>query len=168
MFQTLDTTLICPHLEYASVIWNPCQLGNARSIEKIQRRATRIVPQLRDIPYHDRLNALDLPSLLYRRRFLDMVIVYKIIHGLDGAPFHDFFRSHNTSMRSNGFKLYKYFSRLNVRKFSFSQRVINDWNDLLMEVVQTPNVTSFKAALHNFWECHNLTFIKSWYLCNQK
>ena len=32
-----------------------------------------------------RLNTLDLPSLLYRRRFLDMVKVYKIIHGLDGA-----------------------------------------------------------------------------------
>ena len=46
MFQTLYTTLIRPHLEYASVMWNPCQLGNARSIEKIQRRATRIVPQL--------------------------------------------------------------------------------------------------------------------------
>ena len=57
----------------------------------IQRRATRIliVPQFRDIPYHDRPNALDLPSLLYRR-FLDMVMVYKIIHGLDGAPFDDF------------------------------------------------------------------------------
>ena len=106
MFQTLYTTLIRPHLEYASVIWNPYQLGNARSIKKIQRRATRIVPQLRDIPYHDRLNALGLPSLLYGRRFLDMVMVYKIIHGLDGAPFDDFFRYHNTSTRSNGFKIF--------------------------------------------------------------
>ena len=158
MFQTLYTTLIRPHLEYASVIWNPCQLGNARSIEKIQRRATRIVPQLRNIPYHDRLNALDLPSLLYRRRFLDMVMVYKIIHGLDGAPFDDFFSYHNISTRSNGFKLYKHFSRLNVRKFSFSQRVINDWNNLPMEVVQTSNVILFKAALHNFWECHKFDF----------
>ena len=57
-------------------------------------------------------------------------------------------------------KLYKYFSRLNVRKFSFSQRVINDWNDLPMEVVQTSNVISFKATLvlHNFWECHKFDF----------
>ena len=85
-------------------------------------------------------------------------MVYKIIHGLDGAPFDDFFSYHNISTRSNGFKLYKHFSRLNVRKFSFSQRVINDWNDLPMEVVQTPNVISFKAALHNFWECHKFDF----------
>ena len=84
-----------------------------------------------------------------------MVMVYKIIHSLDGAPFDDFF---NISTSSNGFKLYKYFSRLNVRKFSFSQRVINDWYDLPMEVVQTSNVISFKAALHNFWECHKFDF----------
>ena len=69
---------------------------------------------------------MHLISLAY---FLDIVMVYKIIHGLDGAPFDDFpfddlFRYHNTSTRSNGFNLYKYFSRLNVRKFNFSQRVI--------------------------------------------
>ena len=100
IFQALYTTLICPHLEHASVIWNPCQLGNARSIEIIQRPATRIVPQLRDIPYHDRLNALDLISLLYRRRFLDMVMVYKIIHSLPLMIFSGTY--HNISTRSNG------------------------------------------------------------------
>ena len=46
---------------------------------------------------------------------MDMVMVYNIIHGLDGVPFDDFFKYHDVSTRSNGFKLYKLFSRLNVR-----------------------------------------------------
>ena len=58
------------------------------------------------------------------------------------------FKYLNVSTRSNGFNLYKHFSRLNIRKFSFSQRVINDWNDLPMEVVQTPNVILFKAVIN--------------------
>ena len=32
-------------------------------------------------------------------------MVYKIIHGLDGAPFDDFFSYHNISTRSNGFNI---------------------------------------------------------------
>jgi len=41
VLRTLYTTLICPHLDYASVAWNPYQLGNVRCIEKVQRCATR-------------------------------------------------------------------------------------------------------------------------------
>ena len=85
-------------------------------------------------------------------------MVYNIIHGLDGAPFDDFFKYHDVSTRSNGFKLYKLFSRFNVRKYCFLQRVINDWNNLAVEAVQTPNVVLFKAALHNFWERYKFDF----------
>ena len=34
----------------------------------------------------------------------------------------------------------KQFSRINVRKYNFSNQVINDWNNLSIEVVQVPNV----------------------------
>ena len=63
MLRTLYTTLIRPHLDYATVIWNPHQLGNIRSIEKVERRATRMIPELKNHPYQDKLSALNLPSL---------------------------------------------------------------------------------------------------------
>jgi len=78
MLQTLYTTLIHPHLDHAIVIWNPYQLGNIRFIEKVQRRATRMIPELINHPYQDRLSALNLLSLAYRRRRMDMITLYKM------------------------------------------------------------------------------------------
>ena len=60
MFCTFYISLVRPHLEYASEIWNPYLMGNIRTLEKIQRRAAKLVPELRAV-------ALNLPSLLYRR-----------------------------------------------------------------------------------------------------
>ena len=159
MFRTLYTTLIRPHLDYASVVWNPYQLGHIRAIEKVQRRATRIIPEFRGYSYFDRLKALNLPSLVYRRRRMDMIMVYKIIHGLDGSPFDMFFMYHDVPTRSNGYKLFKKFCHLNVRKYSFSQRVVNDWNTLPIEVVQAPDVESFKTKLDLFWNQFRFDYI---------
>ena len=74
MFRTLHVSLVRPHLEYASQIWNP---RDTRALEKVQRRATRLVPELKYLSYGDRLSALNLPSLLYRRR-IDMITVFKL------------------------------------------------------------------------------------------
>ena len=70
-----------------------------RAIEKVQRRATRIIPEFRDYSLFDRLKHL--PSLVYRRRRMDMIMVYKIIHGLDGSPFAMFFMFHDVPRRSS-------------------------------------------------------------------
>ena len=45
-------------------------------LENVQRRATKIVPSLKDKPYYDRLVSLNLPSLLYRRKRMDVIMVY--------------------------------------------------------------------------------------------
>ena len=65
-------------LEYASEIWNPYLIGGIRALEKVQRRATKLVPELRDLDYTNRLVALNLPSLLYGCRRMDMITVYGI------------------------------------------------------------------------------------------
>ena len=61
----LYTALIRPHLDYACVIWNPHQLGDIRTLERVQRSATRACSPLRHLPYNNRLIALNLPSLMY-------------------------------------------------------------------------------------------------------
>ena len=67
MLRLLYTTLIRPHLDYACVVWNPYQLGDIRALEQVQRRVTRTCPTLFHLSYYDRLVALNLPSLQYRR-----------------------------------------------------------------------------------------------------
>ena len=51
-------------------------------IKKVQKRATQMVSSLRNLPYEERLRALDLPSLYFHRKREDMIPVYQIFHGL--------------------------------------------------------------------------------------
>ena len=43
------------------------------SVEKIQKRATKLLPELKDMTYTERLKKLKLPSLAHRRRRGDMI-----------------------------------------------------------------------------------------------
>jgi len=79
IIRSLYTTLVRPILDYASTIWNPYHLGNIRELEKIQRRATKLIPTFQNLPYSDRLQSLNLPSLSYRRNCMDLTVTYKIL-----------------------------------------------------------------------------------------
>ena len=85
MFCTLYVSLVSPHLEYASEIWNPHLIGDIQVLEKVQKHTTKLVPDLRQLTYSDRLVALNLLSLLYKRRRIDMITTFKIVHGLEGV-----------------------------------------------------------------------------------
>ena len=81
-YDYFNTTLVRPILDYASTIWNPHLMGNIRDLEKIQKRATKLIPSLQHLSYLERLQHLNLPSLLYRRTRMDLIMTYKILHGL--------------------------------------------------------------------------------------
>ena len=57
-----------PHLKYGNAIWGPWYMGNVKLIEGVQRRATKLIPHLYDMTYEERLEALNLPSMEYRRK----------------------------------------------------------------------------------------------------
>ena len=57
-------------------------MGNIHDLEKIQKRATKLIPSLQHLSYLERHQHLNLPSLLYRRTHMDLMMTYKILHGL--------------------------------------------------------------------------------------
>ena len=49
--------------------------------------------------------------------------------------------------RGHGITLAKKQCRLNIRKFSFSQRTVNEWNRLLADCVGASSVNTFKNKI---------------------
>ena len=158
-YDYFNTTLVRPILDYASTIWNPHLMGNIRDLEKIQKRATKLIPSLQHLSYLERLQHLNLPSLLYRRTRMDLIMTYKILHGLVLLNSDEFFTINLNHTRSNGMKIYKNHSNTNSRKFSFTQKIIKDWNSLPHDIVSAPNVLIFKTKLDKFLYNRRFTYI---------
>ena len=57
--------------------------------------------------------------------------------------------AHN--LRGHSMKISVKRSRLNVRKFFFSQRVVSQWNSLPETVVIAPSTNTFKNRLDKYW-----------------
>ena len=55
MFLRLYTTLVRPILEYANIVWGPTFVIDQRSVEKVQQRATKMLPELHNLSYTERL-----------------------------------------------------------------------------------------------------------------
>ena len=53
------------------------------ALENVQGRATKLVSGISHLSYSERLRALGLPSLEYRRERADVIQVYKILHDID-------------------------------------------------------------------------------------
>ena len=146
----LYTSLVRPHLDYASNIWNPYLLEDMCTIEKLQRRATKLIPSLKQCTYQERLSALNLPSLQYRRLRMDLIMTYKILQGTVHLRKDHFFIMNTNPTRTNGLKIYKHHCNKTLRRYSFSQRIIDHWNRLPSEIVNAPNLLSFKTQLDIF------------------
>ena len=112
-------------------------------LDKIQRKATKLIPELRDLTYEERLKECGLTTLETRRIRGDQIEVFKILNGYENIDSNIFFEikeSKITRARGHNYTLVKKQSRLDVRKFSFSQRTINVWNNLSTDCVHASTV----------------------------
>jgi endonuclease/exonuclease/phosphatase family metal-dependent hydrolase len=148
----LYSALVRPHLEYANSVWAPFTRQEINSLERVQRRATKLIPELKSLNYRDRLQHLGFYSLAYRRKRGDMIRVYNILNGREVLNDNILTLSTTDRTRGHSLKLNKSHCRKNVRLYSFAVRVVNDWNNLPNSVVIAPSTDSFKGRLDRFWE----------------
>ena len=156
MFKLLYKSLVRPHLEYASPVWSPTTKEDIKRIEGIQRRATKLVPELSQLCYSDRLKSLKLPTLEYRRTRQELILLYNYIQQdilLDPSTNCKICRN-NPSMLTpvtSGTRGHPYRFAIQrhttVRNRFFTARVLPIWNQLSTATVTANSLNSFKSGL---------------------
>ncbi len=149
----LYKSLVLSHLEYGVDVWSPRLKRDIRSIESVQRRATKLIPGLTDLSYQERLIKLKLPTMVYRRKRGEMIQVYKFLHKIWDINDNSFLTpAIDNRTRGHSLKLFKNRTMTTTRSHFFCNRVIDLWNELPEDVTQAPSVNAFKARLDSFWE----------------
>ena len=156
----LFKSLIRPILEYANPVWNPYLQKFIDQLEKVQRNYTKAIVGMKDLDYEDRLKALKLPSLEFRRFRGDLIETFKICRGLYDTTTTKKLISlvpEDDPTCSNGFKLYK--TRTNYKNFKcfFTNRIINPWNSLPAETVNAGSVNSFKNNVDKIFNAYQFS-----------
>ena len=148
----LYSSLVRSQLEYGNVIWGPHYKTDSIAVEKVQRRATKLIQSIKNLSYEQRLRHLKLPSLQHRRRRGDMIFAYKLFTGQMGLNKDDFFASPESTARGHSYRVIKRKATKLCRIHAFSNRIIDDWNGLPQDIVAASSTNAFKNALDKHWE----------------
>ena len=76
-------------------------------------------------------------------------VFFEIFKGFEDVNYNTYFTFSQSGLRGHSYKLYKPNFRLDIRKFSFSVRVINIWNALPYSVLQCNTVNLSSVT----WTC---------------
>ena len=158
VFMKLYKALVCPHLEIGMSLASPYFKKDREILEKVQRRATKMVDGLKQVPYKERLRHLKLPTLTYQRKRGDMILTHKVISkntlpGLLAPP-------ERLVTRGHSMKIFKKHSSIRERSHFFSQQITNLWNQLSEDTVSSDLTIAFKQRLDKDWQQQE--FLYNW------
>jgi hypothetical protein len=164
-FKTLYTAFVRPHLEYAPQVWNSLTSRDVKKLEKVQKSATKLVPQLRNLRYRERLLNLGLTTLADRRTRGDLIQMFKIDSrknsieligpvmscNIENSEPNDGPASSVTARRRKSLRVVKELVKgCSVRDKFFSNRVVDSWNALNNEIVSSSSVNEFKKRYDSY------------------
>ena len=172
IFLPLYKALVRSHFDYAMSIWNPHMIKFIESVESVQRRATKLIPKIKNLTYPERLKALNLPTFSYRRvrgggydfkwEVENNDKVYKIISNIydsnTSQNILNFREKNSINLRGHQFTLEHKRLYTATRVNYFANRVVNNWNSLPENVVGAGTLNMFKNSLDRLWSKQDLLY----------
>ncbi|KAF2358227.1 hypothetical protein FHG87_011016 [Trinorchestia longiramus] len=121
-------------------------------MEKIQRKATKMIPELCNLSYDRCFQHVDLISVEQRRLQGQLIETLKYFNGLDNVTLEALFeRDGNVRTRNNDQKLllrnYKTSQAMNF----FPIKIAATWNQLPENIVSAGTVNTFENRLEKYW-----------------
>ncbi|KFW10404.1 hypothetical protein N327_05418, partial [Fulmarus glacialis] len=144
----LYSTLVRPHLQYCLQLWSPQHRKDMGLLERVQRRATKMIRGMEHLSYEERLRELRLFSLEKRKLWGDITAAFQYLKGTykkEGGKL--FSRACCDRTRGNGFKLKEGRFGLYIGKKFFMMWVVKHWHRLPRDVGDAPSLATFKVRL---------------------
>ena len=143
------TSLVRPHLEYASSVWDAYFKQDINQLEKVQRKDARFV--CGKYQYTESvtsmLTELDWKPLQQRRKNRRLTNFYKVINQLTPVIILDYIQTPIRFTRTHDQALVQLPANYEQYKNSFIPRTIRDWNSLPPELVHVKTVDEFSSRL---------------------
>ena len=124
-----------------------------QDIERVQRRATKLVPELKYLPYIEILRQIGLTTMEARRQRGDLIQYFKFANNINQISWY-YPNSLTNSLYATGpaSSTRGHKQRLRgqltkdcpARTNYFTNRIVNSWNDLPSEVISAQSVNAFK------------------------
>ena len=146
--RTAYVSVVRPHLEYASAVWDPYRQNQVEKLEAIQNRAVRFIK--RDYSYNtsvsDLKKSLSLGLLSERRKFHRLQIFHKSVYNNIALPIPPYYQLSTRETRNYSTTSFIQPSvHHDYYKYSFFPRTIRDWN-CLSPVTRSLNYSAFCSA----------------------
>ena len=151
----LYKTFVRPRLEFAASAWSPWNEGDIQTLEKVQERLLRQIPDIRGNSYEERLKDAGLTTLKERRKRGDAIETFKTLGGFNRVDKNAWFklaeddaratRSTATVTREGEEErktniLRSETVRLDIRKNFYTVRTVREWNHLPENVRRQTNM----------------------------
>jgi hypothetical protein len=107
-----------------------------------------------------RLKKLKMTTLKYRRLRGGMIETFKIINGIYDRDVTEGLLDLDQNIKTRGSdkKRKKKYRKFNIRKFSFTNRIVDIWISLPNEVITAKTVNNFEINLDKYWEAQEFKY----------
>ena len=85
-------------------------------------------------------------------RYINLRLTYLLTYLIDKVDKSLFFEIDSGGRRGHSSKLFKKRSRLDIRKYAFSNRTVDKWNSLTQDCINCTTINAFKCHIQIFLE----------------